>query len=50
MLAAKQAGAIPVGVCTGIFTKEQLAEAVPETVHVNSFADLTAALQVFGLS
>jgi phosphoglycolate phosphatase-like HAD superfamily hydrolase len=50
VLAAKQAGAVPIGVCTGIFTQAQLAEAVPETVHVSSFADLNAALALFGVT
>jgi phosphoglycolate phosphatase-like HAD superfamily hydrolase len=48
--AAKQAGAVPIGVSTGIFSKEVLCEAEPDTVHVPSFADLEASMKVFGLT
>lgn len=49
VLAAVQAGAVPVGVTTGVFSAADLTEAVPETVLVTDFADLPAALAVFGL-
>jgi phosphoglycolate phosphatase-like HAD superfamily hydrolase len=47
--AAKQAGAVPVGVSTGIFTREQLHDAESSTVHVESFTDVASALKTFHL-
>ena len=48
--AAQAAGVTPVGVVTGVFSADDLQQAVPETVLVESFADVDAAMRVFGLS
>ena len=49
VMAAREAGAIPVGVTTGIFSAADLLQAVPETVLIPDFRDLDTALTVFGL-
>jgi phosphoglycolate phosphatase-like HAD superfamily hydrolase len=49
VLAARHAGAVPVGVTTGVFTADDLVKAVPETLLVQNFADLALSLKLFGM-
>lgn len=49
--AAAEAGALPVGVATGIFSKEELAAArVPGAVILDDLSDLEASLKAMGFS
>jgi phosphoglycolate phosphatase-like HAD superfamily hydrolase len=48
--AAVGAGAVAVGVCTGIYTRQELAEAAPEAVVLEDLCDLQAVMQTFGLN
>ena len=48
--AAQAAGVTPVGVSTGVFSTDELRQAVPESVLVDSLADVDAAMRVFGLT
>lgn len=47
--AAVGGGAIPVGVATGIYTRQELAEAAPGAVVLDDLTDLPAVLRTFGL-
>lgn len=47
--AAVGGGATPVGVCTGIYTRQELAEAAPGGVVLDDLTDLRAVMQTFGL-
>jgi hypothetical protein len=38
-----------VGVCTGIYTRQELVEAAPEAVVLDDLADLSCVLTTFGL-
>lgn len=48
--AAVGGGAQAVGVCTGIYTRQELSEAAPGAVVLEDLQDLGAVLETFGLS
>lgn len=48
--AAVGGGAQAIGVCTGIYTKQELSEAAPGAVVLDDLIDTAAVLQVLGLS
>jgi phosphoglycolate phosphatase-like HAD superfamily hydrolase len=47
--AAVGGGAQAVGVCTGIYTRQELQEAAPEAVVLEDLTDLAGVLSSFGL-
>lgn len=47
--AAAAAGAVPIGVTTGIYTREQLEEACPEAVILEGLHDVNGVLKLAGL-
>jgi len=49
VLAAKEADAVPIGVVTGVFSREELLEAVADIVILQDFSDIESSLRVFGL-
>ena len=48
--AAVDGGAQAVGVCTGIYTRQELTEAAPDAVVLEDLEDLPAVLTTLGLS
>ena len=48
--AAVAGGAQAVGVCTGIYTRQELEEAAPEAVVLQDLCDLPGVMQTFGLT
>lgn len=48
--AAVDAGAVPVGVTTGIYSRAELEAACPGAIILDDMSDLEATLRVFGLS
>lgn len=49
VLAAAQAGAVAVGVVTGVFSERELREAVPHCVVAQNLSCVNSALKIFGL-
>lgn len=47
--AAIEAGAVPIGVATGIYTKQQLLDVAPGVLVLDSLASLPQALAALGL-
>lgn len=48
--AAVGGGAHAVGVCTGIYTRQELQEAAPQAAVLDDLTDLPAVLRTLGLS